>query len=666
VISVQQVSVLFGNFELFREISFVVNPRDRLGLVGKNGAGKSTLLRMFVGQFMPTSGQVVIPAGIHIGYLPQEMNHKDTRSVREEVKLAYAELMSLEKELVHLNEEITRRDDYHSSAYEKLLHRLTEATDRIEILGKASMDADVEAALLGLGFERDELEKPTSIFSGGWRMRIELAKLLLSRPEVLLLDEPTNHLDIESIQWLEDFLSNYPGAAVIISHDRKFLDSVTTRTIEISLGKIYDYNVPYTKFVELSQERREHQLAAFQNQQKKIEDTEKFIERFRYKSTKAVQVQSRVKMLDKIDRLEVEEEDSSRINMRFPPAPRSGTIVVEAKELSKSYGPKQILHKLDFVIERGEKIAFVGRNGEGKTTLSKMIMGDTDFEGILKIGHQVKIGYFAQNTDELLNHEYTVFDTIDRVAVGDIRTKIRDILAAFLFRGEDIDKKVKVLSGGEKSRLALARLLLEPYNLLVLDEPTNHLDMRSKDILKQALLKYEGTLIVVSHDREFLDGLVDKIFEFRNKAIRQHPGGIYDFLRKRKMETLHDLGKKPALASSNSNTGVKATSVKIQPPKQDAAPAQKQIVPKQDYAEKKELDKRLRKIQTDISRSEQKIAQLEEEMAAIKIRLEQPDYLDPNFDIKDLYTTFEKCQKDLEMEMAYWEKLHQDYEHLQN
>jgi ATP-binding cassette subfamily F protein 3 len=492
-------------------------------------------------------------------------------------------------------------------------------------------------------------------------MRIELAKLLLSKPEILLLDEPTNHLDIESIQWLEEFLTTYPGAALIISHDRKFLDSVTTRTIEISLGKIYDYSVSYSKFVELSRERREHQMAAFQNQQKKIDDTEKFIERFRYKATKAVQVQSRIKMLDRIDRLEVEEEDTTRINMRFPAAPRSGTIVVEAIDTSKNYGSKQVLEKLNFVIERGEKIAFVGRNGEGKTTLSKMIIGDTGYEGILKIGHQVKIGYFAQNTDELLNHEATVFETIDRVAVGDIRSKIRDILAAFLFRGEDIDKKVKVLSGGEKSRLALARLLLEPYNLLVLDEPTNHLDMRSKDILKQALLKFEGTIIVVSHDREFLDGLVSKIFEFRNRNIRQHAGGIYDFLRKRRMESLNELGirtSNPAPAPRPASTPVRKAvpQVVAEPPVQ---------VIKKDYAAKKELDKRLRKLQADIAKSEERIAQHEEILDKINAQLEQPDYSDPSFDIKDLYTTFEKRQKELETEMAYWEKLHQDYEQLQ-
>ncbi|MFN8208615.1 MAG: ABC-F family ATP-binding cassette domain-containing protein [Bacteroidales bacterium] len=659
MIAVQQVSVLFGNFELFRDISFVVNPRDRIGLVGKNGAGKSTLLRMFVGQFQPTSGEVVVPSGIHIGYLPQEMNHRDTLSVRDEVKQAYAELISLEKELVFINEELVRREDHHSPDYERLIHRLSEATERMGILGQGSMDADIESALLGLGFEREDLDRPTKTFSGGWRMRIELAKLLLSRPEILLLDEPTNHLDIESIQWLEEFLTTYPGAALIISHDRKFLDSVTTRTIEISLGKIYDYAVSYSKFVELSRDRREHQQAAFQNQQKMIEDTEKFIERFRYKATKAVQVQSRIKMLGRIDRLEVEEEDTARINMRFPAAPRSGTIVVEAKDASKNYGSKQVLDRLNFVIERGEKIAFVGRNGEGKTTLSKMIIGETGYDGELKIGHQVKIGYFAQNTDELLDQESTVFDTIDRVAVGDIRTKIRDILAAFLFRGEDIDKKVKVLSGGEKSRLALARLLLEPYNLLVLDEPTNHLDMRSKDILKQALLKFEGTIIVVSHDREFLDGLVDKIFEFRNRNIRQHAGGIYDFLRKRKMESLNELGIR-------TNTPVPPTetsAVKKASP-QPVAEATVQVS-KKDYAAKKELDKRLRKIQGDIARSEERIARHEEILGEIKARLEQPDYSDPAFDIKDLYTTFEKRQRELETEMAYWEKLHQDYDQLQ-
>ncbi|HEX3009045.1 MAG TPA: ABC-F family ATP-binding cassette domain-containing protein, partial [Bacteroidales bacterium] len=522
MISINQLNVSFGGFELLRDISFLINPRDRIGLVGKNGAGKSTLMKIISGLQEPSSGEIAKPDDYRIGYLPQTMALAEGRSVYNETKRAFDEVLSIDKEMKEINLELAARDDYHSDAYEKLIHRLTDLNERFQLLGGASIDADIEQTLTGLGFEVYDMQRQTKEFSGGWRMRIELAKLLLRKPNILLLDEPTNHLDIESIQWLENYLVAFDGAALIVSHDRAFLDNVTNRTVEISLGKIYDYKVNYSRYVELRKERREQQMAAYRNQQKLIEETEDFIERFRYKATKAVQVQSRIKQLDRLERLEVDEEDVSTLNLKFAPAPRSGNMVVEALDVSKAYGSKKILENVDFTIERSEKVAFVGRNGEGKTTFSKMIVGETDFTGNLKVGHNVKIGYFAQNQDELMDENITVFDTIDRVAVGDIRTKIRDLLGAFLFRGEDVEKKVKVLSGGERSRLAMVKLLLEPYNLLVMDEPTNHLDMRSKDILKQAILKYDGTVIVVSHDREFLDGLVTKVYEFRNKKIKQH------------------------------------------------------------------------------------------------------------------------------------------------
>ena len=481
---------------------------------------------------------------VTIGYLPQQMKVDDTTTVLNETITAFSELISLSDEIEHCSSEIARREDYESSDYLKLCDYLTVVEERYRMLGGTNYMAEAEQTLIGLGFERKDFDRSTKELSGGWRMRIELAKILLKKPSLFLLDEPTNHLDIESIQWLESFLAAYSGAVVLVSHDRAFLDNVTQRTIEISLGKIYDYKASWSKYLVLREERREQQIASFRNQQKMIDDTEKFIERFRYKATKAVQVQSKIKQLDKVERLEVDEEDKSAINLRFPPAPRSGTVVVEAEDLSKNYGSLIVLNKIDIKISRGEKVAFVGRNGEGKTTFSKIIIGELDYSGNLKIGHNVKIGYFAQNQDELLDENKTVLQTIDDVAKGDIRSKIRDMLGAFLFRGDDVEKKVKVLSGGERSRLALVRLLLEPSNLLVLDEPTNHLDMRSKDILKQALIKFDGTLIVVSHDRDFLDGIVGKVYEFRHNRIKENIGGIYDFLRKKKIENLKDIEKK--------------------------------------------------------------------------------------------------------------------------
>ena len=541
MVSINKLTVDFGGFLLFNDVSFLINTKDRIGLVGKNGAGKSTLLKIIAGLMPPTSGAVALPKDFTIGYLPQHMIHTNTRTVTEEVELAFEELKRIEKDIDRLNHEITNRDDYESDEYLKLLDKLHEKTDRFNLLGGTNYTALIETTLKGLGFKQSDFNRNTGEFSGGWRMRIELAKILLKKPDLFLLDEPTNHLDIDSIQWLEDFLKDYNGAVVIISHDRAFLNNLTTRTIEISLGKIYDYKVAYDKFVELRKERHEQQMAAYRNQQKMIDDTEKFIERFRYKATKAVQVQSRIKQLEKLERIEVDEFDNARLNIKFPPAPRSGKIVVEGKSISKSYGDLNVLKNIDIKLERGEKVAFVGRNGEGKTTLARVILGELEYSGSLTIGHNVKIGYFAQNQSELLDDNLTVLETIDNVAVGDIRTKIRDLLGAFMFSGEDVNKKVAVLSGGERTRLAMVKLLLEPVNFLVLDEPTNHLDMRSKEILKKAIIDFEGTVLVVSHDREFLDGLVNKLYEFRNRKIKEHLMGVYEFLQKKKMDSLNEL-----------------------------------------------------------------------------------------------------------------------------
>lgn len=547
MISIDNLTVSYGGWTLFDQISFLINPKDRIGLVGKNGAGKTTILKLIVGLQQPTSGAVTRNGDCSIGYLPQQMQVADTTTLLAETAKAFEEVLAIEAEIATLTEEIAARTDYESEAYEKLLHRLNDANDRYHILGGDTRDADIEKTLLGLGFRREEFDKPTSTFSGGWRMRIELAKLLLRRPSIFLLDEPTNHLDIESIQWLEEYLKNYNGAVLLISHDRAFLDNVTNRTIELSLGKIYDYKVPYSQFVTLRAERRAQQLAAYQNQQRLIEKSEEFIEKFRYKPTKSNQVQSRIKQLDKLERIEVEEEDLATLNIKFPPAPRSGQIVAEIKEVGKSFGAHHVFSGADFTILKGDKIALVGRNGEGKTTLARMLIGElAPTEGNIRIGANVSIGYYAQNQDDLMDGDFTVYDTLDRVAVGDIRTRLRDILGAFLFRGEDIDKKVKVLSGGERSRLAMARMMLEPHNLLVLDEPTNHMDMRSKDILKEALRKFDGTLVVVSHDREFLDGIVDKVYEFRDGGVREYLGGIYYFLEKRKLEDLREVERKSA------------------------------------------------------------------------------------------------------------------------
>ena len=584
----------------------------------------------------------------------------DTTTLFAETESAFGEVIDLEKEIADLTEQITVRTDYESKEYENLLHRLNDCNDRFQILGGLNREADIEKTLLGLGFKRSDFTRATSEFSGGWRMRIELAKLLLRRPSLFLLDEPTNHLDIESIEWLEGYLKEYNGAVVLISHDRAFLDNVTNRTIEISLGKAYDYKVPYSRFVELRRERREQQMAAYINQQKMIEQTEEFIERFRYKPTKSNQVQSRIKQLEKIERIEVEEEDLATLNIKFPPAPRSGQIVVEAKDAAKSFGDKKIFSGATFTIERGEKVAFVGRNGKGKTTFARLVIGELEpTAGLVRIGHNVHIGYYAQNQDDLMNGDFTVFDTLDRVAVGEIRTKLRDILGAFLFRGEDIDKKVKVLSGGERARLAMARLMLEPYNLLVLDEPTNHMDMRSKDILKNALQKYNGTVIVVSHDREFLDGLVDKVYEFRDGQVKEHLGGIYDFLRDRKLESMRELERSDVSAKTATATA-KSTSGTTNKPTGNAdksTSGKPALSGKELYALKREADKQLRKAERDVEQAEEEIMALEKQISEMDKRMADPTAY--GIDLSDgvLYTQYNEMKEKLNKLTYRWEEL---------
>ena len=628
MISLDNLTVSYGGWTLFDNISFLINPKDRIGLVGRNGAGKTTLLRIITGEQQPTSGSVTLNGDCTIGYLPQTMRVADTTTLVEETAKAFEEVLRLEAEIEHLTREIAERTDYESDGYAQLLHRLNDAQDHYHILGGETREADIEKTLLGLGFKRGDFGRPTSEFSGGWRMRIELAKLLLRRPSIFLLDEPTNHLDIESIQWLEEYLRNYNGAVLLISHDRAFLDNVTTRTVELSLGRIYDYKVPYSKYVVLRAERRAQQMAAYENQQRMIEKTEEFIEKFRYKPTKSNQVQSRIKQLEKIDRIEVEEEDSAALNIKFPPAPRSGQIVAEIREAGMSFGAKHVFSGADFVIGKGDKIALVGRNGEGKTTLAKMIVGLlAPTEGSIRIGANVNIGYYAQNQEDLMNGERTVYETLDRVAVGDVRTRLRDILGAFLFRGEEIDKKVKVLSGGERSRLALASLMLEPHNLLVLDEPTNHMDMRSKDILKNAIRKYDGTVVVVSHDREFLDGIVQKVYEFRDGGVREYLGGIYYFLEKRKIESLREVERKSAPAAKGGRTasGAAREAVQGSAPAAGAGresgvasaggPASEAAAGRLSYEQKKEQEKLVRKLRKAVEAIEAGLAETERRIA---------------------------------------------------
>lgn len=635
MVIVDNVTVSYGGWDLFKNITFIINDNDRIGLVGHNGAGKTTLFKLISGQQVPSQGNISIGGGSTIGYLPQHMNTKDGKTVYEETEEAFAELLGLEKEIAAVNEQLGSRDDHHSAEYIKLIERLNTLNDRYHILDGGNRVAEIEKTLIGLGFKRSDLTRPTNEFSTGWRMRIELAKILLRKPSVMLLDEPTNHLDIESIQWLEEYLSKYKGAVVLISHDRKFLDTVTNRTVEIILGDFHDYNVPYTKYTVLRKERMEQQRATYTNQQKMIKETEDFIERFRYKATKSNQVQSRIKQLQKIDIVEVEAEDNAAINIRFNTAPRSGNIIVEAKEVGKSFDEKHIFSDCEMIVERGEKIAFVGRNGEGKTTMARMIVGEIPISrGMLKVGHNVKIGYYAQNQDSLIDGEITVYDTLDRVAVGDIRTRLRDILASFLFRGEDIDKKVKVLSGGERFRLAMAKLMLEPHNVLILDEPTNHIDMRSKDILKEALRNFDGTVILISHDREFLDGLVDKVYEFRDGVVREHIGGIYEFLRKRNMEMLDELN----LKNATENTDVKSNENKLS------------------YLEQKEKEKAARKAANDLKKTEEKIEKYEKELAELDKKIAEP--LKYGIDVNDhtFFDQYNKLKKELDELFGLWEK----------
>jgi len=608
--SIQNLSIHFTGEDLFREISFLINPRDRIGLVGRNGAGKTTLLRIIKGDLIPDSGEVVIPADARIGFLPQEMHFSSDKGVKEAALEAFEEIRGMEIRIEQLNALLEVRKDYESDGYHKLIDELSELTERIHLLGGANREEETEKVLLGLGFRHEEFSKPLASFSGGWQMRVVLARLILQRPDLIMLDEPTNHLDIESITWLESFLKDYPGAVILVSHDRAFLDNVTQRTIEISGGKVYDFKAPYSEYVGLREQQLEHQQSVWVNQQQEIKEVEKFIERFRYKSTKARQVQSRIKMLEKLDKDIPEAIDQSAIHFRFPPAPQSGRVVFEATALGKAYGSKTVLKGLDFAILKGDAVAFVGRNGEGKTTLSRIIAENMEHSGDAKLGYNVSIGYFAQNQAQLLDGELTVLQTLEEVAVGPVRTKLRTILGGFLFGGDDVEKKVKVLSGGEKTRLALARMLLSPVNLLVLDEPTNHLDMRSKDILKNALIHFDGTLIVVSHDRDFLQGLTTRVFEFRNQTIRQHLGDVYDFLSIRNLENLRELEEQMARRNRDRKSQQAGSSKAI-------------------YAQKKEEEKALRKIRNEMAKLEADIERLEAEKGEIERVLANPSGTDP-------------------------------------
>ena len=643
MISINSLTVAYGGFTLLNDINFHISESDKIGLVGKNGAGKSTILKLICGYQNPTSGKVAVPSGVKIGYLPQIMEHHRGRTVIDEAMTAFADMFDLEKELEVITAELGERTDYESKEYHDLIIRMNDVNDRLAYTRSDNPQVQAERTLMGLGFKYEELSRPTETFSQGWNMRIELAKILLSKPDVLLLDEPTNHLDIESIEWLEGYLKDYRGSLVLISHDRKFLDNVTNRTVEIMLGRIHDYKVPYSKYLELRRERLEQQRAAFENQQRMIEKTEEFIEKFRYKPTKSNQVQSRVKQLEKLERIEVDLEDKSALAVKFPPAPRSGDIAYKGTDMKVGYGEKVVFSDAQIEVRRGEKVALVGRNGEGKTTLMRVIMNELDpMSGESKVGYNVNIGYYAQNQEDILDKEDTVFGTLDRIAVGDIRLKLRDILGAFLFKGEDIDKKVAVLSGGERARLAMAKLILKPYNLLALDEPTNHMDIRSKDILKQALKSYDGTLIIVSHDRDFLDGLVDKLYEFRDGKVKEHLGGVQDFLERRKLETLNELERhyKP----------VEEKPVEVVQKKEEA---------KQEYQAKKFVSKEERKIKNRISFLEKGIETIEAKMAEIEAVLSNPG---PEDDVMELTRAYLENKRELDFKMAEWEKLNEQLE----
>ena len=644
MVSVDNLKVEFGVTPLFEDVSYVINKRDRIALVGKNGAGKSTMLKILAGLQAPTSGMVSVPKEVSIGYLPQVMILSDKHTVMEEAEMAFEHIFERQESLEKMNQELADRTDYDSEGYHNLIEKFTHDNERFLMMGGTNYKAEIERTLIGLGFCREDFTRPTSEFSGGWRMRIELAKLLLRRPDVLLLDEPTNHLDIESIQWLENFLKVSAGAVVLVSHDRAFINNVTNRTIEISCGHIYDYKVAYDEFVVLRKERREQQLRAYENQQKQIQDTEDFIERFRYKATKAVQVQSRIKQLEKIVPIEIDDEDNSALRLKFPPAMRSGNYPVICEGVKKAYGNHVVFHDVTLTINRGEKVAFVGKNGEGKSTLVKCIMDEIPYEGKLTIGHNVQIGYFAQNQAQLLDENLTVFDTIDYVAKGDIRLKIRDILGAFMFGGEASDKKVKVLSGGERSRLAMIKLLLEPVNFLILDEPTNHLDMRSKDVLKEAIKEFDGTVVVVSHDREFLDGLVTKVFEFGGGVVKEHIGGIYDFLQKKKIENLNEL----QLSSSPTASAMK---------KEEEPVSENKL----SYEAQKELNKKLRKLEKQVADCEQKIEKLEAQIAEVEAKMATPEGASD----MSLYEQHQQLKKDLDAVVEEWESVSIELEEAQ-
>ncbi len=653
MISVNGLTVEFSARPIFRDVSFVINPTDKIALVGKNGAGKSTLLKIIAGLQNPTAGTIGRPEGTTIGYLPQQMEVADDTTVVDEVKKTFSKALSRHAEIDEISAQLAQREDYDSDAYQALIERLTYLNERIAIEGTDNIDAEIERTLLGLGFTRADFNRPTKEFSGGWRMRIELAKILLRNPDVLLLDEPTNHLDIESIQWLEQFLVQKAKAVVLVSHDRAFIDNVTKRTIEISCGRIYDYKVNYSHFVELRTERIEQQRRAYENQQAQIAEIKDFVERFRYKPTKSNQVQSRLKQLEKIVPIEIDEVDTARLRLKFPPAPRSGDFPLIVEDVGKAYGDHQVFDHATFTLRRGEKVAFVGKNGEGKSTLVKCIMGEIPFTGSLKVGHNVKIGYFAQNQAQLLDGDITVFDTIDRVAVGDIRTRIRDILGAFMFGGEASDKKVKVLSGGEKTRLAMIKLLLEPVNLLILDEPTNHLDMATKDILKDAVKAFDGTVIVVSHDRDFLDGLVEKVYEFGGGRVRENLGGIYDFLRAKRIASLGELERRPVEAAEEKVAKPQPQAKVAEEPK-----AKPQAGKQLSYAEMKERDKMVKRAEKAVAEAEMKVAALEEAQRQREERLAAGD-ADPK-----LLEEYSAAQKEMENAMSVWELAQTDLDDL--
>ncbi len=645
MISIDNLKVEFGVKPLFDNVSFVINDKDRIALVGKNGAGKSTMLKIICGLQKPTSGNVAIPNDTTIGYLPQVMNLQDNTTVREEVKKAFADISKMKERVDKLNEELAQRTDYESDSYMELVQKFTTEHERYMMMGADNYEAEMERTLTGLGFERTDFDRPTSEFSGGWRMRIELAKILLRRPDVLLLDEPTNHLDIESIQWLERFLQQSAKAVVLVSHDRAFINNVTNRTLEITCGRVTDYKVKYDEYVKLRAERREQQLRAYENQQKEIADIKDFIERFRYKPTKAVQVQSRIKQLEKIVPIEIDEVDNSALHLKFPPCLRSGDYPIICEDVEKSYGSHTVFSNVTLTIKRGEKVAFVGKNGEGKSTLVKCIMNEIPFGGTLKVGHNIQIGYFAQNQAQMLDGELTVFETIDNVARGDIRLKINDILGAFMFGGEASEKKVKVLSGGERSRLAMIRLLLEPVNLLILDEPTNHLDMPSKDVLKEAIKAFDGTAIVVSHDREFLDGLVSKVYEFGGGKVTEHLGGIYDYLQAHNAATIDE-----RLSSLSQTSGNKSVS--------SNEPQQEPSAGKLSYAEHKEQQKKIRKAERAVAESEEKISKMEARIKELDTLLCNPDHASDMV----LITEYTGIKKAIEEEEERWEKLSEELE----